>query len=553
MAMRSPRIPGAALIVLMGALVLSASPAPSSAAPQPAPVSLAVIVPVSIEGGATGIYTATELETATIPGGYLYQLVKAVDGTSATLAIDPMLLVSVRLLGNEAPPSALLWLQSLAALRNETFALSYADSDITLALQAGSKRVLAPTSFTFAINPDRFAENASDGQPTASPSEETDPTRPPLLPTTESLTSWNYTFPRIAWPRENTTTSADIDSIVAGGYTTTILNSGNVDRTSPAISAVSQATGEVLVTDDAASSELENSLSAQTQPVWSASLERLAARLSVVAGGSSQPATMVISTGRGTIAHVDRLAASLAKIDSKSGVTVVGLSAVAGGPQTQGRLIERPNPASTIKRVTSMLEAESADEAFSGVAQNPDAIIGERRTHLLAALSPSWDRYDGGWGPQVTNFLAESAQLRHSVRVIESSEIIFAADRGLLPVTVGNELAQAVNVVITVRPRTPLLSIEDTQYELTIEPLSQRRALIPAQSRSNGIVELVVSLRTNDGLSFGSPTTVSARVQAGWETPVTLSAAVVVFLVFGFGLVRTIRRRRSAQKATASE
>jgi len=172
--MKSPRKKGAALIALMGALVFSAFPTPSFAAQNPTPVLLSIVVPVSIEGGASGIFSAAELEAATNPGGYLDRLLSAVEGTSATLAIDPMLLASIRILGNEAPSSALRWLQSLSSLPNDTFALTYADSDITLALQAGSKTVLAPTSFAFAIDPTRFAETSDGGQPTAAPSDETD-------------------------------------------------------------------------------------------------------------------------------------------------------------------------------------------------------------------------------------------------------------------------------------------------------------------------------------------------------------------------------------------
>jgi hypothetical protein len=192
-----------------------------------------------------------------------------------------------------------------------------------------------------------------------------------------------------------------------------------------------------------------------------------------------------------------------------------------------------------------MLQAEATDRAFAQVTENPELITGERRIALLAALAPQWDRTETGWSLEIAHFIAQSVTLRDSVRVIESSDIIFAADRGLLPITVRNDLSQPVTVVITVQPRTPLLSIEGTQFELAIEPDSQRRALIPAQSRSNGIVELVVSIRTLGGLSIGPTTTVTTRVQAGWETPLTLIIGALVVLMFGFGLFRTIRRRRA--------
>jgi hypothetical protein len=158
--------------------------------------------------------------------------------TPAAIGIDPLILASIRVLGTDAPQSALDWLDRLSGATNETFALSYADSDITLGLQAGSPTVLAPTSFDFAIDPAKFAaaptESESDaGTETESPSPtstETPGDSPPVLPTTESLLAWDYTVSTIAWPVAGTVVGTDLATIAASGYTTTILGSGNVDR-----------------------------------------------------------------------------------------------------------------------------------------------------------------------------------------------------------------------------------------------------------------------------------------------------------------------------------
>ncbi len=517
----------------------------ASAAGVAKPVRVAVIVPLSVSGGASGILTADELETATSPGGYLQRVLTAVSGTSATVAIDPMIIASIRLLGADAPASALSWLASLASLSNDTFALSYADSDITLALQAGSTGVLAPTSFDFAIDASRFAPAPIDGSSTAKPDDNTDSNAPVPLPSTASLTQWDYTIPGIAWPIAGSATKDDLESITASGFSRTLLSSGNVRRGSGAVAAVARDSGELLVSDDDGSAQLGHALAAQTEPVWAASLRRLSTRIASIASAGDTSPTMVISTDRGVLPNVSRLQASLGVIEDLPGARVVGLSVVAAGPQTSAQIIDIPNVATRIGLVIPMLQAEATDRAFAQVTENPELITGERRIALLAALAPQWDRTETGWSFEIAHFIAQSVTLRDSVRVIESSDIIFAADRGLLPITVRNDLSQPVTVVITVQPRTPLLSIEGTQFELAIEPDSQRRALIPAQSRSNGIVELVVSIRTLGGLSIGPTTTVTTRVQAGWETPLTLIIGALVVLMFGFGLFRTIRRRRA--------
>jgi hypothetical protein len=565
---RAPRVAAMAVLGLVGAVLFSSAPPAAFAATLAQPVQIAVIVPLSVSAGASGILSSAELAATTAPGGYLQRVLSSVTGTAATLAIDPMIIASIRLLGSDAPPSALLWLDSLANLTNDTFALSYADSDITVALQAGSGTVLEPTSFDFAIDPSLFAQEGAVASPSPSiapdgstdgTTDGTNSTTPPPLPTTRSLTQWNYTIPDVAWPIAGSATNADVAAIVASGFASTILSSGNVQRTSGAIAAVAGVSvpsvavagdtvaTDVIVTDDDGSTQLDYALAAQTEPLWAASMERLSLRISTVGAGSNSVPSMVVSTARSTLPNTDRLAASITAIDALPDAIVVGLSAVTNSSTTSAHIIDRPNVASTIALVVPMLQAAAADNAFSAVAERPEVITGERRIRLLAALAPQWNRNPGGWGSTAAEFIAQSVTLRDSVRVIESSEIIFAADRGLLPITVRNDLDQPATVIITVRPRTPLLSIENTQFELVIEPDSQRRALIPAQSRSNGIVELVVSIRTVDGLSIGPNTTVTTRVQAGWETPVTLALGAIVVLMFGFGLIRTIRKRRAAR------
>jgi hypothetical protein len=154
-----------------------------------------------------------------------------------------------------------------------------------------------------------------------------------------------------------------------------------------------------------------------------------------------------------------------------------------------------------------------------------------------------------GWVSAVQGFTDMSLKIRNSVRIVKSSSITLWADRASLPVTITNELTQAVTVYVTVRPLTPLLKVEDSFVEVTIEPLSQRKATVPVQSLSNGIVELEITLHDNVGQTVGDLTYVRTTVQAGWETPVTISFGVAVVIVFALGVVRTIVRRRRARSS----
>jgi hypothetical protein len=188
------------------------------------------------------------------------------------------------------------------------------------------------------------------------------------------------------------------------------------------------------------------------------------------------------------------------------------------------------------------LAAESADEDFASIATEPDLITAQRRLELLAALSP-------GWGQQRSQALADfadaSRELRSSVRVIESSTITLLTDRTSLPISVENALDVPVTVYVSVAPATGQLRVLDPRVEVTLEPDSRARALVPVQSLTNGDVDITVSLRDAGGRTIGDSTSLELNLQAGWETAGTVAIAVVIALLFAIGIVRDVRKRKA--------
>ena len=133
----SKRLVRAALALSLGLAALAVG-APVNAAVVETPVEIAIAVPLVVPIGTTGLVTAAELELYTSPTGLLSRQLDAVFDKPVAIAIDPMIIVSIRILGSAAPPSAAAWLERLSRATNETFALPYANSDVTLATQAGS-------------------------------------------------------------------------------------------------------------------------------------------------------------------------------------------------------------------------------------------------------------------------------------------------------------------------------------------------------------------------------------------------------------------------------
>jgi hypothetical protein len=531
---------GASFALLCG-LIAGAVGLPSTPASADAPAHVAIVVPLSVQAGATGFVTAAQLSTATSTTGYLTRMLDAIVDKPVAIAIDPMIIVSIRILGSDAPESAVGWLDRLSRATNDTFELSYADSDVTLALQAGSPNVLEPQGFGFSTQAARFSESTSGG--TQSRANESGNG----LPTAEDLLSWDYSLNHISWPVANTVTSADIDKIAASGFSTTIVSSDNAERVSSDAANARLGNNTLVVTEAELSSEFNNAVTASDTSSWQSSLMDLSSMIVATTPRSGAPASYVLALDRGLVGNPAQLQNTINGLDIDPRFTVSTLAEVMSGASTTARIVDAPHPESKIALVSPLLSNEAADSEFAQVAIDPTVITDQRRIRLLASLAPHWNRYPGGWGVATQAFLADSVALRSRVGIVASSEITFAADRGMLPITVRNGLSQGVTVFISVRPRTPLLAIENPSFELTIEPNSQRKALIPAEALSNGTVELIVSIRSSAGAIIGQPTSVTTRVQAGWETPVTLALGVLLVAIFAIGVIRTVRRRRAGE------
>jgi hypothetical protein len=562
--------PFRALAVVAAGLLCTGLSAPAAAfaeEPEVAPAvgRVAAVFALTAPAASTSLISSDDLAVYTAPTGVLSRELSEVVDTPVAIGIDPMILASIRVLGSAAPPSAVAWLDRLAAATNETFPLAYADADLTLALQAGAPAVLAPTSFDFAIDAGRFATPSAE-TPTPTPAGSTpastvtgepgdgepDPADPPQLPTTESLLAWDYTLADVAWPVAGSVVSGDLAAIAAAGFGTTILSSGNVTRNSPSEAGVTIGGVPAVVTDDGLSTLFDQAITSPTNEEWQPAVTALQGSVEALAAlGGAEGATMVVAANRGTLTETTRLVATLSSIDALATVDSAPLSAIAASAATEATLVESPQTPERVAVAASLLAAEAADGSFSTVAENPLLITGDRRARLLTVLSSAWVALPGGFTTVTGAYLAESAALLQSVRVVKSSPINLLADRASLPITVNNELGQPVTVNVSVTVRSAVLAVEEPTVTLTIEPDSQKRASIPVQSLSNGTALINVSISSPAGVPIGEVSTRKISVYAGWETPITVAIGVVVFLVFGLGIARTVVRRRKARQAVA--
>ena len=560
MSMRAVR---ATIALGLGLLAALAGVGPATAVDSGEPVRLAIAVPITVPDEPTGLISAESLEQYTRPLGLLTRQLDAVIDRPVAIGIDPMIIVSIRILGMSAPETALTWLRRLENAGNQTFPLTYADSDLTLGTQSGSGRVLAPESLDFAIDPalfappdDTTATPTPSPTPTPTPTQEPDEPVTPSLPTTEELLDWPYSLTGLAWPRDNTVVASDLTAIAGSDYETTIVASGNLNRDAGAGSTAEVNGERLLVSDDAVSAALRAAMHAsgtEEQQATNAALSQAIAAAGLAQSGTR--ATLFATLDRVIPLGGSGVAQTITSLLTNPAVTLIPLSQAMAEPASEATVADKAQPVERVGPMQRMLEAESADRQFASIAEDPAAITSDRRLRLLAVASNSWVPSPVGWTDATNEYLADSVDLRDSVQVVESSTVNFLAQAADLRIAVSNELDQAVTVFITIRPDTALLAVEDQRVELTLEPNSQGTGPVPVSAISNGTVDITVTLASETGVAIGSPNRTEINVQAGWETPIVLVIAGTVLVVFTVGLVRNIlrRRRQSAEGDQATD
>ena len=527
-----------ALVALAMTLGGTAATIDTASVTDAQPTRLALALPLTVPPQSTGLIPAESLELYTSPTGLLTRKLAAVEGQPVAIAIDPMIVASIRILGNTAPPSAIAWLQRLELAGNETFPLSYADSDVSALSQAGSTAVLAPTWFP--IDPTRYPlaptqEPTPTGTATPSP---TVPPEAPEVPTSETITDWPYTIEGLLWPRPNTVTAADFATFNAEAGVTTILSSGNVTATPGASAAVDD--HAVLVADEAVSTLLRQAVNAVLPTDWQAAVDQLAAHLTSLPGS----ATVLATFDRDGEESASRLAETISAVTGLADVQLTSLAETMQEPRTAVRIADAPVDGGRVSRVRLMLAAEALIAPFSSVLADPAPLTGERRLSLLSLSSNAWADPTTTWISNVDLWLERSNAIVGSVQIAESSTLNFFQDRGTLPIAVSNELDFPVTVFVTVRSGTGILVVTNSRVQLDIEAGSQARAFVPVQSIANGQATLQVSLSSATSVPVGSPKTVTANVVAGWETTATWVIAALLLALFIAGVVRTVLKRR---------
>ncbi|WP_220036906.1 DUF6049 family protein [Curtobacterium sp. MCPF17_051] len=530
---------------------------------EQAPVSVSVAMPVTVPKSTDGVLTAPVLAAATSVDGTLTQQLDAAEDHNVAVAVDPRIIASIRILGDNAPSSATTWLQRLEALRNETFALPYADADVTGLRQAGSDGILSPISLDQSVESENFpgaetpaptptatpgqtsspapTEASSDGATTGDAADQAQET----LPTTESLLDFPYSMDSIAWPSEGTVSSADLPALERAGTKTTIVSSGNTSAGADTTITASEKIGDdhVLVSDQSMSSMLRRAAAATDRQTFSSAMSELTATLATSARAATATGPILLTLGREWPSDSTRLSQALDAVESTAWVAPADLSAASEAVAGSLTLASASTGEARIDQLRRLVRGEQGLSAFATILGDPNQLTAPARLRLLALASNAWRDDDQGLAAAVEARTAAWAKSTTEVGIVDSSSLTLLGDRSSLPVSIRNSSDYPVTVHLSVQPSNSALRVVRNDIVVEIQPDSSTRATVPVQSVANGKVELTMSLSSPTGVAVAQPATVELNVQAQWETVITAVAAIALIGIFGFGIFRSIRKR----------
>ena len=91
------------------------------------------------------------------------------------------------------------------------------------------------------------------------------------------------------------------------------------------------------------------------------------------------------------------------------------------------------------------------------------------------------------------------------------------------------------------------LNVDEPRLEVTIAPTSQQRVQVPIDVVGTGTLRMIVQLHTPDGVPLGQSQSLRISAQPTIEVAVAWALGIAIVLLLGFGLLRSIQKRRRGQ------
>jgi len=534
-----------------------------------------LILPLTAPVENAGLLSADELAALTAPDGALTAQLSAAAGTPAALAVDPAIPAAIRVLGDDAPLSAIEWLERLMLLPNDRFALQFGDADVAPQLQAGLPAPLSPLSL-------EGYEAAAEPEPTPTPTPT--PTEKPAavgsdeedLDLARLLSIGDDAIDSVYWPAPGQATPAVMDALRAADPDAIAVTPSEATQEGAAGSAVpasgaSAGGGAALVYDTDASAALDAVVRAATAAERSAASAVATAEL-FFAGREAGDAPVLVALDRAlsttsTTAEegadtetgdaalddlADRLSAAIDLVALTSTIAPQHLEDVLAAPAQRITPVDAPADAARVAVAGSIADAESRVGVIATVLETPDMLNGLQRAEALQALGVGWAARADEWQAVATGFADRTAARADAVAIQEPAPVNLLSAGVNLPVWVRNDLPWPATLTLRASPSDPRLVVADTT-SVVAQPASRTQVQVPVQARvGSGDVDIALTLISPDGHRIGPSQTVDVSVRAEWETIGVIVLGVLIGGLLVAGVIRTVRRRRKTKDADAA-
>jgi hypothetical protein len=500
---------------------------------------ITVMVPITATPEDGGLLTADELAALTEPDGALTAQLDGVAGTSAVLAVDPLIPVAIRALGSSAPASAVSWLERLESLSNERFALQPGDADATVQARAGLDELLEPLPLTPYLSPENFVAPTPTPTPSPTPTPTSTPeSTQPQLPTYEELTALEDGTDGILWPLGDVQTAdlAVFDEYL-GTEATTVLPSSSLSAGDAA--SVEVDGHHILAMDAAASAALSDAAAAVDDGTREQSIATAIAHLSFTGSGPS-----LIGLERDETRTADALRETILSLSTIGQPTL--LSVLHSSAPDSATVAAEPS-AARADTLRSLLDGEDRLTAFSSILEDPLVLLSPERLQIMRLMGVGVA--DGLAAGAAAHGTATAATL-NAVSVQEPSPVQLFTAAAPLPVWVRNDLPWPVRVTLTSRPSDARLGIQ-RQTPVDAQPASNTRVKVPVEARvASGVLDVRFSLTSPTGVHVGTDQVATVTVRAEWEGIGLGILGGLIGLLLVLGIVRTIVRRRRDREST---
>ena len=224
-----------------------------------------------------------------------------------------------------------------------------------------------------------------------------------------------------------------------------------------------------------------------------------------------------------------------------------------GPPPDERKTPSIPEDAASRQLPASMVvDAQSAltgNRRLAAILTQPGRVTPPIEDDLFTSVSTAWrtDRVAAEIAQGET--IDHLNELRSKVRIVSQGGTL-AADRGSFPVTVRNQLDQAVVVTLGVTSTDPLrLRIDGADTPIRVAAEGTESVPIELDAVTSGRLSFEAQLKTPRGAAYDEPITVAVDVRGFGRITLLIFGAAVALLVVAAGL-RLVRRVRHARRGT---